>query len=149
MSQDQVKLNKLGKPIQRVNGRFAKGNQEGLIFGKDKPALGRPPGHRNIMTTIKEIAMEKSSADGLSNIEFVVFSMMSTTRKLFKTLEKLDPDHPAYMKSLADYTFLSAKLMEHIAKYSGDYTQKIQAEVSEALSLEEEELMERMIKKTK
>ena len=150
MAKEQVKFNKLGKPMKRgTKGQFAEGNQEGKIFGKDHDSVGRPKGSKNIMTIIKEIAMEKSADDGLTNIEFVVMSMMSTKRKLNKALEAMDPAHPAYMKALTNYTFLGAKIMEHIAKYSGDYTQKIQAEIGETLSDEEKAVMERMLNKKK
>lgn len=149
MVERTIKLNKLGKPMVRdKNNRFVAGNKEGHLYGTDKPSEGRPKGTKNIMSIIKEIALAKDNT-GQSNIEFVVISMLDAKKKLHKALEAMEPTHPAYMKALGNYTFLGAKIMEHIAKYSGDYTQKIQAEIGETLSDEEKAVMERMLNKKK
>lgn len=150
MTQEQIKLNKLGKPINRKpNGDFAKGNQEGKIFGKDAIPKGRPKGSLNLMTIIKEIALEKSSDDGKTNMEFVVCSMVGSVRELKRIIDKMDETDPRRAGHVSRLGDLSAKIMEHLTKYSGDYTQRISAELSETLSDEEKAVMERMMNKDK
>lgn len=153
MAETTVKLNRLGKPIMRDSRyKFAKGNQEGKRFGYElKP--GRREGCKNLMTIIKEIALEKQSNDGKSNFEFVMLELFANQRKMKKVLTKLEEDGkegtPEYKNWLNRYQDNSIKLSEHAVKYSGDYTQKIQTDATESLSSEEKQLMERMIKKTK
>lgn len=148
MSTEPVKLNKLGKPMKRgARGRFAEGNQEGSHFGKDLPATGRPAGARNICTIIKEVALAKDPNTGLTNIEWIVQSMVKAKSKLWKFIDESEPSTPGYCKALASYTFLSSKIMEQLAKYSGDYTAKFQAEISEGLSDEEKAIMEKALVK--
>jgi len=149
MPQEQVKLNKLGKPIKRdEKHRFAKGNQEGKHFGKELPA-GRPKGALNLMTIIKQVALEKSSDDGKTNMEFIVCSMIGSARELKRIIDKMDESDPRRAGHVSRLGDLSAKIMEHLTKYSGDYTQRISAELSETLTDEEKEVMERMIKSKK
>jgi hypothetical protein len=150
MSLEPVKLNRLGKPMKRGNkGQFAVGNQEGAQFGKEMPATGRPPGVRNVCTIIKEIALAKDPNTGLTNIEWIVHSMVEAKQKLWKYIRDAEPTSPGYSKALANYTFLSSKIMEQLAKYSGDYTAKFQAEISDQLSDEEKTMMEKALKNAK
>lgn len=144
------KTNKLGKPMSRTDdGKFAPGNQEGKIFGKDQDPPGRPEGSRNICTIIKEVALAKDPNTGLTNIEWIVHSMVKAKSKLWKVIDEADPLTPGYAKALANYTFLSAKIMEQLAKYSGDYTAKFQTEISESLTEEEKAIMEKALKNVK
>lgn len=153
MTKEQQKLNKLGKPIKRAEkGQFAKGNQEGKIYGKDHKPTGRPKGSLNLMTIIKEVALSKSSDDGKTNIEFVAATMVDSARDMEKAIKKLkenNPDDPKILIYKEKLAYLSARIMEHLAKYSGDYTAKFQAEISEQLSDEEKEMMEKMLKNQK
>ena len=143
---EQPKLNSLGKPMSRVNGKFAKGNQESKRFGIDIAPPGRPKGSRNLMTIIKEVALEKSSNDGKTNIEFIACGLVESARELKRIIDKMDEDDPRRPKLVSRYGDLSAKIMEHLTKYSGDYTQKIQAELGENITDEERELIERQIR---
>lgn len=148
MATEPVKLNKLGKPMKRgAKGRFAEGNQEGAHFGTDLPATGRPPGTKNICTIIKEVALAKDPNTGLTNIEWIVQSMIEAKSKLWKFIKDAEVTTPGYAKALANYTFLSSKIMEQLAKYSGDYTAKFQAEISEGLSEEEKAIMDKALNK--
>lgn len=150
MTQEQVKLNKLGKPIQRDKGyRFAKGNKEGKLFGTDHESKGRPKGSINLMTIIKQVALEKSSNDGKTNMEFIVCSMVESARELKRIIDNMDDSDPRRAGHVARLGDLSAKIMEHLTKYSGDYTQRISAQLSETLSDEEKAVMERMMNKDK
>lgn len=145
MAEEQVKLNSLGKPMKRTTGnRFAKGNQEGKRFGYELPA-GRPAGTKNLMTLIKGVALAKSR-DGTTNIEFVAAGLVESARELKRIIDKMDDDDPKRPNLVARYGDLSAKVMEHMTKYSGDYTAKFQAEISEQLTTEEKEMMEEMLK---
>jgi hypothetical protein len=150
MVEKPIKLNKLGKPIHRKpNGDFAPGNQEGKIFGKDQKAPGRPKGSLNLMTYIKEVALAKSAADGKTNIEFIAATMVDSARDMEKMINRLkekNPDDPKIMVYKEKIAYLSARIMEQLAKYSGDYTAKFQAEISDQLSDDEKEMMEKALK---
>jgi len=146
MSKEQIKLNKLGKPIKRKNnGDFAKGNQEGKIFGKDQEPKGRPKGSKNLMTIIKEVALAKGSNDGMTNIEFIASTMIDSARDMKKIIDKMDEEDPKKVQLKEKLAYLSSKIMEHLTKYSGDYTQKIQAEVGDLLTDEEKAIMDKFI----
>lgn len=139
-------FNKLGKPLERKsNGRFAKGNQEGKIFGKDQVPKGRPKGSKNLMTLIKEVALAKESTGGQTNIEFITATMIDSARDMKKIIDAMDEKDPRRGQLKEKLAYLSAKILESLTKYSGDYTQKIQAEVGDILSDEEKEIMEQML----
>lgn len=145
-------FNKLGKPISRTNnGKFAKGNQEGKHFPKGH--TGRPSGTKNLMTVIKEYANMKSHRDGLTNFQFIQHSLQENQRRIMRILDKMEEegkeDTPEYRRWLDRSQELTSKLSEHLAKYSGDYKEKMTIEPPEELSDEEKEIMEQMLKTNK
>lgn len=146
MAKKQEKINKRGEPMVRDDkGRFPPGNQEGHRF--EEGNSGKPIGTRNLCTIIKEVALAKDPNTGLTNMEWIVQSMVKAKSKLWKFIDDAEPTTPGYCKALANYTFLSSKIMEQLAKYSGDYTAKFQAEISDGLSDEEKAIMEKALAK--
>jgi hypothetical protein len=150
MIEEQVKINRLGKPIKRKsNGDFAIGNQEGKIFGKDHESKGRPKGSKNIMTLIKEVALRKPDKSGLSNIEIITAGLVHSAKRMEKIIEKMEDNDPRKFGYINRYGDLCAKIVENLSKFSGDYAQKFQAQLIEELSPDEKEIMQNIIKNAK
>jgi hypothetical protein len=150
MTKEQVKINKLGKPMSRtINGKFAKGNQEGMIYGKDHESLGRPKGSKNIMTLIKEVALRKPDKSGSSNIEIITAGLVQSAKRMDKIIEKMEDNDPRKFGYIARYGDLCAKIVENLSKFSGDYAQKFQAQLIEELNPDEKEIMQNIIKNAK
>lgn len=148
-NETEVKLNKLGKPMVRDSkGHFVKGTKEGVRFGTDYPA-GRPKGTKNLMTIVKNFAMAKQSTDGMTTLEYLLFEMLSSHRKIKKSLDKMDENDPRYKHQHSKFVDLGVKLAEHLVKHSGDLTSKIQAEISNSLSDEERSIMENLLRNKK
>jgi hypothetical protein len=146
MTKEQVKINKLGKPMSRSqNGTFAKGNQEGMIYGKDHEPKGRPKGSKNIMTLIKEVALRKPDKSGFCNIEIITAGLVESARKMTKIIESMDEVDPRKFNYIARHGDLCAKIIENLSKYSGDYAQKFQAQISDELTEQEKSIMQKMI----
>jgi hypothetical protein len=146
MTKEQVKINKLGKPMSRSqNGTFAKGNQEGMIYGKDHEPKGRPKGSKNIMTLIKEVALRKPDKSGFCNIEIITAGLVESARKMTKIIESMDEADPRKFNYIARHGDLCAKIIENLSKYSGDYAQKFHAQISEELTEQEKSIMQKII----
>lgn len=148
MSKEAIKINKLGKPMLRSsNGTFAKGNQEGMIYGKDHQPKGRPKGSKNMMSLIRDVALTKSARTGFTNIETVTISLIACAKKMRKIISEMDDSDPKKFNNIARHGELCAKIIENLSKFSGEYSQKIQAQISDELSDEEKKIVDEIIKK--
>ena len=149
MEEKTPKLNRLGKPIVRDSkGQFVKGTQEGMRFGTTA-IPGRPKGSKNLMTIVKNFAISKQSTDGMTTLEYLLFEMLSSHRKIKKSLDQMDENSPTYKHQHSKFVDLGVKLAEHLVKHSGDLTSKIQTEISNSLSEEEKAVMENLLKNKK
>lgn len=146
LNEINVKLNSKGQPMLRNSkSQFVKGNTEGKRIGVDIP-VGRPKGVKNTMTIIKEIALQKCSNDGKTNIGWATETLVKSSRHLQKIIDNTEDESPKLPQLLTKQSEICSRILENLSKYSGDYAQKIQAQITEELTDDEKRIMDDLIK---